>query len=242
MALTAPSTPIAGRRANGGPLQKAAIVNTATNQAIQVQFNPEEYTLNRENNFAQAAVPGLSGPLLQFVHGNLKTLDMELFVDTYEDGRDVRVLTARIVDLMDIDPRLHAPPILLFTWGPSDPDPNRHGAFTCVLSKVSQRFILFRPDGTPARARLQVTFSEYTDASTEPLEIKRETADYTKHHVVSDGETLSDIAARLYDDPARWRPIAIANGIDHPLRLGVGQRLLIPALPFHDPDSGEVIA
>ena len=49
-----------------------------------VLFNPEEYTLNQDNNFASQAVPGLSAPLLQFVNGNLQTLEMELFFDTYE--------------------------------------------------------------------------------------------------------------------------------------------------------------
>ena len=42
---------------------------------VPVQFNPEGYTLSRDNNFAQAAVPGLSQPLLQFVHGSVPTLD-----------------------------------------------------------------------------------------------------------------------------------------------------------------------
>ena len=37
-------------------------------------FNPEEYTLNRDINYAQAAIPGLSAPILQFVNGNMQTL------------------------------------------------------------------------------------------------------------------------------------------------------------------------
>jgi hypothetical protein len=221
----------------GGSLQKATLTNTATNERIEVQFNPEEYTLNRENNFAQAPVPGSSGPLLQFVHGNLKTLEMELFLDTYEMGQDVRELTNKIAGLMDIDPKLHAPPVLLFTWGESQ----FARSFACVLTKVSQRFIMFLPTGAPVRARLQVTLSEYTNASLEPREIKRETADYSKLYVVGQTETLGSIAARVYDDPTLWRPIAIANQIDDPFRLGVGQRLLIPALPFHDPETGEVM-
>ena len=61
-------------------------------------FNPEEYTLNKDNNFASQAVPGLSGPLLQFVHGNMRTLEMELFFDTYlshSTGSNRRAMCAR---------------------------------------------------------------------------------------------------------------------------------------------------
>ena len=53
-------------------------------RSSNVTFNPEEYSLNKDNNFASQAIPGLTSPLLQFVHGNLRTLDMELFFDTFE--------------------------------------------------------------------------------------------------------------------------------------------------------------
>jgi hypothetical protein len=105
-------------------LEKATITNSVTGQNIPVLFNPEEYTVNRDNNFAQMAIPGLRAPLLQFVNGNMQTLEMELLVDSYEAysgqtqaGDDVRILTRKITDLMNIDPTTHAPPVLLFTWG-----------------------------------------------------------------------------------------------------------------------------
>jgi nucleoid-associated protein YgaU len=229
-------------RALGQNLAKAVIANTVTNQRIEVQFNPGEYTLNRDNTFAQAAVPGSSAPLIQFVHGNLQTLEMELLLDTYEAhaganansaGDDVRPLVRKLTDLMNIDETTHAPPVLLFTWGSL--------SFTCVLSRAIQKFVLFRPDGVPVRARVQATFGEFRNADLEAKEIKRETADYSKVHLVAQGETLSAIAARAYGNPAAWRPIAIRNGIDDPRVLEVGSRLLIPRLPFQDPETGEVM-
>jgi nucleoid-associated protein YgaU len=99
---------------------------------------------------------------------------------------------------------------------------------------------MFRPDGVPVRARVQVTFNEFRNGDLEAKEVKRETADYSRLHVVGDGETLSAIAARVYDDPAAWRPIAVHNGIDDPRALRTGQRLLVPMLPYRDPETGEV--
>jgi len=223
-------------------LEKGTIVNTNSGERVTVQFNPEEYTVNRDVNYAQAAVPGLSAPLLQFAHGNMQTLEMELLLDTYEAhrsgmtngaGDDVRPLVRRVTDLMNIDPTTHAPPVLLFTWGSL--------SFTCVLARASQKFIMFRPDGVPVRARVQVTFNEFRNGDLEAKEIKRETADYSKLYVVTQGESLSTIAWRVYGNPATWRPIAIHNGVDDPLTLAIGQRLLIPQLPFSDPETGEVM-
>ena len=225
-------------------LEKATITNTVTGERLAVMFNPEEYSLNRDINYAQAAVPGLSAPLLQFVHGNLQTMDMELLLDTYEAhregsrvinqaGDDVRKLTAQITGLMNIDPTTHAPPVLLFTWGSL--------TFTCVLAKVSQKFIMFLPSGVPVRARLQVTFNEFSNAELEAKEIKRETSDFSQLYTVSQGETLSSIAAKVYQDATLWRPIALGNNIDDPRSLPVGLGLVIPQLPFRDPETGEVI-
>lgn len=224
-------------------LEKAILTNTVTGQRVPVQFNPEEYTLSRDINYAQANVPGLSAPLLQFVHGNLQTLEMELLLDTYEahDGpgangalSDVREQVRKIVGLMDIDASTHAPPVVVFTWGSL--------SFTCVLARASQTFIMFRPDGVPVRARVQVTLNEFRNAELEAKEVKRETADYSRLYVVGQGETPSAIAGRVYGNPALWRPITLHNGIDDVGSLSPGQRLLIPQLPYRDRETGEVMA
>jgi nucleoid-associated protein YgaU len=226
-------------------LEKATIVNTVTGERTAIAFNPEEYTLSKDVNYAAIGVPGLSGPILQFVNGNLRTLEMELLVDTYEEhkqgsrtvngaGDDVRGLTRRISDLMAIDASTHAPPVLLFTWASL--------SFTCVLARVTERFIMFRPDGVPVRARLQVTFNEFRNAELEAKEVKRETADYSKVHVAGQDETLAAIAWRTYGDPALWRPIALHNQIDDPRVVPTGLRLVVPRLPYPDPESGEVYA
>lgn len=224
-------------------LEKAIITNTVTRDDIPVLFNPEEYTVSKDINYAQQSVPGLSAPITQFVSGNLQTLEMELFLDTLEENRagtrifnqagdDVRDLTRKITDLMNIDASTHAPPILIFTWASL--------SFTCVLARASQRFTMFKPDGTPVRARLQVTFNEFRNIDLEAKEIKRETADYSKSYEVSQGETLSSIAGQVYHNPNLWRPIALSNNIDNPRALPAGLRLLIPQLPFRDPQTGEI--
>jgi LysM repeat protein len=233
-------------------LEKAMITNTVTGDRISVLFNPEEYTLSKDNNFAQVGVPGLSAPILQFVQGNLSTLEMELLVDTYEEhregnrklnqaGEDVRNLTRKVTDLMVINSATHAPPVLIFTpvVSLSFGGATMH-AFTCVLARVSQRMIMFLPDGTPVRARLQVTFNEFINAELEAKEIKRETVDYSKIYTISQGETLSTIAWRTYGNPKLWRPIALRNGLDDPRVLPVGRQLIVPHLPYRDPDTGEV--
>lgn len=222
-------------------LEYATLTNLDTGQRIEVLFNPDEYTINKDNNFAQASVPGLSSPLLQFVSGNLRTLEMELVFDSLEQHKhanrtvnaaqsDVRKLTQPVVDLMAITPDTHAPPAVLVSWGGL--------TFTGVLAKVSQKFTMFLETGVPIRARLHVTFQEWKTALQEAKEVRRQTADYTRRYRLAQGQTLSQVAALFYGDPAMWRPIAIANQLSDPRRLPTALLLAIPKLPYRDPDTG----
>ena len=224
-------------------LEKAVIINTDTSERISVLFNPEEYSLNHANNFASVTIPGMRAPIIQFTHGNMRTINMELLFDTVEKhqegdkvineaGDDVRSLTNKVTGLLDINAQTHAPPILLFTWGDF--------SFTCVLASANQRFVLFRPDGIPVRARVTITLNEYVDADDLALDA-RETADFTKLHIVKQGETLSIIAQQHYESAQLWRPIALKNELDDPRSISVGQSLEIPALPYINPETGEAI-
>jgi LysM repeat protein len=225
-------------------LEKALITNNDTGQSVPVLFNPSDYTLAYDINYAQAAVPGLTIPILQFVNGNTPSLEMEFFLDTYEQnmvngrvlnaaGDDVRKFSSQISDLMVPNQSTHAPPILVFTWASL--------SFTCVLARLTQKFVMFLPDGQPVRARLQATFHGFDNGATESKEVKRQTADYSKLHIVAQGETVSSIAARVYNNAQLWRPIALNNGIADPVALTPGQQLLIPQLPYQNPETGEVI-
>lgn len=221
-------------------LQKAVITvfRGTGKEDISVRFNPEEYSVNKDNNLAVQGIPGLSGPIVQFVNGNLRTLEMELFFDTWDTPtvpkKDVRKeFTNKIVGLLEIDAQLHAPPLLLVSWASLQ--------FRCVLARVNQKFTMFDTDGKPVRARLTCTFNEVIDPDQEAREVSRQTADFSKLYVVTQGELLTQIATKFYNDPQTWRPIAIANGLDDPRAIFPGQSLVIPALPFIDPQTREVV-
>ena len=188
------------------PLEKAAILNTVTEELVPVQFNPEEYTLEAGNQFAEVAVPGAPTPAVQYVRGAGRTMKVELFFDTTADGTDVRRQTRRVTDLLTPDAGTAAPPPLVFAWG---------GVyFPCVLDKVSQRFARFLPSGEPVRAHLSVTLREYAAVAVDvsvglfigPPVVQNLTGN----------QTLDRVAAAALGDPARWREVAAANGIDNP--------------------------
>jgi hypothetical protein len=190
--------------------------------AINAQFNPTQYGVDKSNLIAESAIPGLESPILQYVHGNTRTLDMELFFDTYEAGSDVRGSTDQVYNLLKIDAATHAPPICNIAWAGFQ--------FRGALDHVSGKFTLFLPDGTPVRATLTVTFKEYIDVEVLVRENPTESADHRKNRWVKSGDRIDNIAAEEYGDPELWRPIADANNLDDPSWLEPGTMLVLPRL------------
>jgi nucleoid-associated protein YgaU len=203
---------------------------------VPCMFNPKELSIEKSNQYAEVNIPGLSSPIFQFVRGNARSVSIELFFDTYEEGLDVRIYTDRITGwdagsmysklpgiakgLMDIDSDLHAPPVCIFVWGTF--------LFQCIIERVSKRFTMFLPEGIPVRATLSLTLKEYRDVDIQIKEIDFHSADITKRHVVKEGDSLWSISAKEYGDPADWRLIAEENKIDNPRILKPGQELVIP--------------
>lgn len=199
-------------------LEKAQITTIATGESIQVMFNPEEYTLESGNNFAEVGVPGLAVSPIQYVKGNGRTLSMSLFFDTTEFAVDVRSETQKITNLLNQTNADKAPPILLLSWGSL--------SFQCVLESVSQRFSFFMESGEPVRATLDVSFREY-----EAIDVTIETGLFILPPTIAnitEGETLSALAANALGDASRWRELADSNDIDDPLEVPAGQPLIIP--------------
>lgn len=203
-------------------LEKAIISNLDTGDDIQVLFNPKEYVIEKKTPWSEVAVFGMDSPPVQFTMGERKRLSMELFFDTSEEKTDVREHTGKIETLMMVNAQEHRPPLLRFSWG--------NLSFDCVLEDLVQRFTLFKNDGTPLRAILKVLFKEYSTAATQLSNTRRESADHTKRLVVREGESLSSLSAREYNDPGKWRVIADANRIDDPESVKSGTIVELPPL------------
>jgi nucleoid-associated protein YgaU len=201
-----------------------ALTGIYKNDKAEVIFNPAEYSLEKGNQFSSAPLPGLSNPVLSWVSGDADTLTMELFFDTYTNkgGSDVRDETKKIARLLEIDPTIHAPPPVRFVWGALD--------FRAIIERLTQRFTMFREDGVPVRATLNVTFKEYKTIQEQLAAKPNESSDWTKHVVIAEGDRLSLIAAIEYGDPQEWRAIAVANDIDNPRLLEPGREIRLPPL------------
>lgn len=190
---------------------------------IPLRFNPTEYQLQKANNFAEIAIPGLETPPIQYIRGGSEKLSLEVLLDTSDTLENVRVkYVKKLTDLMRIQPQLHAPPIVKFIW---DKD-----VFRGVVDNLTVTYVMFSPEGIPLRAQVGLSLTAYRPVEVQVAATKKDSPDTEKSLVVRRGDRLDGIAAAVYQDPARWRDIARANGIRDPRRLEPGRVLLLPRL------------
>lgn len=218
-------------------LKKAKLYVYGENKTdeIEVMFNPTEYNLSESANYAETVLPGVDGPIMQYVAGNLQTLTLSLQLDTNQRrimtaDHDVKVIPSKsvapivrnITDLLYIQGKLHRPPEVRFSWG----DLNFYG----IVTDVSQSYTMFTSEGTPVRAKLDLTLKSVLDVAARKRRQPLESPDRTKRRTVTAGMQLWNLALEEYGDQEAWRVIAKANGILNPLDIYPGQVLKIPAL------------
>jgi hypothetical protein len=100
---------------------------------IDVQYNPTEFSLDKQVTLGEVTIPGLDTPVQQYVRGNAERLTFELFCDTTEQGMgpgavSVTTETDKIYQLIKIEPERHAPPVLTFVWSDQFPGSSVGGA------------------------------------------------------------------------------------------------------------------
>lgn len=214
---------------------KLEIEREVGKSVIEVLFNPSEYQLTDGSSYSEKKIPGLDGPIIQYISGDATELSLSLFLDTYvpkstslisfgppKESTDVSIITKQIADATSIDGSMHRPPKVTFKWGSLN--------FEGVVTKMNHTYTMFTEKGMPVRAKVSLTFKSLIS----PRDTKRkspfESPDRTKYRTLRQGMGLWDIANMEYGDPDMWKVIARENGIQNPLDVRPGQVVKLPAL------------
>ena len=127
---------------------------------IQCAFNPQEYSITKTNVWTIKPVTGTDTPKPEFGGGMPWTIRVQLLLDASLLGADASIKddAIKLLKMMESGGGGgggSGPPFVTFKWG-SIESPKMVG------SSLSIRFVMFRPNGEPARALvdLELTQSE----------------------------------------------------------------------------------
>jgi hypothetical protein len=196
--------------------------------SVDCMFNPFEYTVTKSNTYAEDPLNNSNTPQVNFVKSGPQTLTLNLIFDTYESGEDVSQTTNKLWKLMEPRTTLEGgniskapPPEVAFEWGVF--------RFVAVITQMTQKFTLFQQNGSPARAQVSVTYTQYRDLNDYPNQNPTSGGGPLERvRTVIAGDRLDIIAYEVYGDATKWRLIAEHNHITNPFVLHPGQTLSIP--------------
>jgi hypothetical protein len=118
--------------------------------------------------------------------------------------------------------KIHSPRQLLLVWGKL--------AFSCVMSSVSYRFTLFKPDGTPLRAIATCAFCESEPTALTERKQNATSPDLTHLRDVRDGDSLPALAYEIYGKPELYFEVARVNKLVNFRKLRSASRVAFPPL------------
>lgn len=203
-----------------------------TNNPFTAWINPSSYSYNRQISYNDRQAQGSPGPSPEFN----RILDEEVSFELVFDGTGViapptgQSCTNGVADVISqflslvatVNGSIHSPNYLVLGWAQLQ--------FQCVLSSVKIDYTLFRPDGTPLRARMSVSFKSYTSESMLAKEANTLSPDMTHLVVVQAGDTLPDLCYQIYGDSGYYMDVAKINGLLSFRGIAPGTTLSFPPL------------
>lgn len=195
---------------------------------LKFKYNPEQFSLTKGTSWKnEGSHLENQWPHPTYLATTPARLELDIFLDAFEEMfGDVSGDVQKLMDWTKPGPSVHGvdqPPLLQFRWGLSSVVQGMY----FYLESVTANYTLFRVDGTPIRATCKIALVEWSN----PAHRQNPTSGGrpgVESHVLVEGESLHAVAWSRYGDPGLWRAIAEFNGIDDPLRVRAGTRLLLP--------------
>ncbi|MDQ6969597.1 MAG: hypothetical protein Q9M16_03710 [Mariprofundus sp.] len=191
-----------------------------------VMFNPANYNQKYEVEYEEAQGQGTTGSTQKF-----KAIKpQEYSFDFVFDGTGVSGEKKEVADDVErfmqvtgkINSDIHRPLFLKISWG---------ALLThCVLKSADISYDLFKPDGSPLRAKIKATFAVNIDDTLRAAEDGLNSPDLTHYRMVKAGDTLPLMTYRIYGDSSYYLDVAAANALTDFRNLTVGSSIFFPPL------------
>ncbi|GAB4188703.1 MAG: hypothetical protein Fur006_29370 [Coleofasciculaceae cyanobacterium] len=149
-------------------LVKAQLISQDGGGTIEFQFNPNQLAFSARINLTKdsGARTGRGLPKVNFAYPDPVTLSIkDVIFDTYEQGTSVLPLLSKFEKAVNFAEagknKEKRPPTYVFTWG-------SHQYIRCFVTSLNYTLTMFLPDGTPVRAKVDLTVEEIDESTSQP--------------------------------------------------------------------------
>jgi hypothetical protein len=116
----------------------------------------------------------------------------------------------------------HEPNEVTITWG------GFLEGFNCRLQTMTVNYKLFKTDGSPLRAEVDLSFIESTPAQQDAQQRNNSSPDLSHLVLIKAGDTLPMLCQKIYKNPMMYLEVARHNGLVSFRDLKPGMEILFP--------------
>lgn len=202
--------------------------SAAPGQPYTVMLNPDNIKWDRSVEYNEQQAPDTSSPSQKYKSTPTEKLSFDIVIDCTGIVDATRTnmkteITALETIMYTYNGTIHRPNFVKITWG-------QDITFGGVLTSFNVSYTLFRPDGSPLRAKVSLAFSEYVSPSTVAQQDGQSSPDITHMVDVVQGMNLPQMCEKVWRDYSYYVPVARFNDLNKFRNLKGISRLIFPPI------------
>lgn len=191
-----------------------------------LMINPDNIKLQKAIEYNEQQAPATSSTSQKFKSTPSDKLSFETVIDCTGIVDSKRTdMSKEIKSLETIiytyNGKIHRPNFVKVQWG-------ENITFNGVLNSIDISYTLFKPDGSPLRAKISLAFSQYISPSTETKIIAPKSPDLTHIVTVVEGMSLPQLCLQTWDDDSLYIEVAKFNNLNKFRDLDGNTKLIFP--------------
>jgi hypothetical protein len=193
-----------------------------------VMINPDNIKWQRGIEYNEQQAPNTSAPSQKYKSTPVEKLNFDITIDCTGIVDPKRTSMYQEISALEsiiytYNGQIHRPNFVKVQWGQSL-------IFKGVLKSMDISYTLFKPDGSPLRAKLSLGFSEYISPQNAEQANNSESPDITHLVDVVEGNTLPQLCQKIWNDDSYYIQVAQYNTLNKFRNLEGGKRLIFPPI------------
>ena len=198
-------------------------------QPYSVMINPDSVKWQRAIEYNEQQSPDSSSASQKYKSSPSDKLNFDIVIDCTGIVDSKRTDMSKEISALEAivftyNGKIHRPNFVKIQWG-------KNFCFKGVLKSFDTSYTLFRPDGSPLRAKISLGFSQYISPSTVKKLDGQQSPDVTHLVRVEEGIALPQLCYNIWKDDSYYVQLARYNDLNKFRDMsGVGQLIFPPII------------
>ncbi|WP_264563998.1 hypothetical protein [Flavobacterium sp. N3904] len=191
-------------------------------------INPDNIKIQKGIEYNEQQAPATSSASQKYKSTPSDKLNFEIVIDCTGIVDPKRIDMAKEITALETiiytyNGKIHRPNFVKIQWG-------QNITFNGVLNSIDISYTLFKPDGSPLRAKISLSFSQYISPKTVTMTDGPESPDLTHIVNVTGGMSLPQLCLKTWDDDSLYIQVAKFNNLNKFRNLDGINKLIFPPL------------